>query len=309
MVGLNMKAVCRLTGLNSSTLRAWERRYEAIKPMRTDSGHRLYSYQDVERLGLLVRLSAQGYSISNLALLADVKLRTLVEKEEPLRPQEMATPPNRSSALLEELLAELVRFNLKAIAPLMTKIRNLYSVRVFVLDFVSPLLGEVGRRVADGSLSIAQEHALSAILRAQLGQMMQEMNFSTKRKENLPNFVFSTAEGELHEFGILLSTLLCGAWGLNFQYLGPNLPAIALANATEALDGSHIVLGISPFTKNIGAYIKELDQGLKKHVCEIVVGGPSKQDFSKVTGGRPCRGVATLQEMDVLFERLAPPAN
>eukprot|EP01031_Cornospumella_fuschlensis_P015056 gene15056-18389_t len=43
-----IREVSRLTGVNPVTLRAWERRYGLIKPTRTDSGHRLYSFADIE---------------------------------------------------------------------------------------------------------------------------------------------------------------------------------------------------------------------------------------------------------------------
>ena len=45
-----IRELSSLTGVNSVTLRAWERRYGLLKPQRTPKGHRLYSMQDV--LGL-----------------------------------------------------------------------------------------------------------------------------------------------------------------------------------------------------------------------------------------------------------------
>ena len=35
-----IREVSRLTGVNSVTLRAWERRYGLIRPQRTPKGHR-----------------------------------------------------------------------------------------------------------------------------------------------------------------------------------------------------------------------------------------------------------------------------
>ena len=43
------------TGVNSVTLRAWERRYGLLKPKRTEKGHRLYSEEDVTRVDAIVR--------------------------------------------------------------------------------------------------------------------------------------------------------------------------------------------------------------------------------------------------------------
>ncbi|VTN15546.1 HTH-type transcriptional repressor YcgE [Raoultella terrigena] len=37
----------RLCGINATTLRAWQRRYGLLKPLRTDGGHRQYSDDDI----------------------------------------------------------------------------------------------------------------------------------------------------------------------------------------------------------------------------------------------------------------------
>ena len=36
-------AVSKITGIGTETLRAWERRYEAVVPGRSESGDRVYS--------------------------------------------------------------------------------------------------------------------------------------------------------------------------------------------------------------------------------------------------------------------------
>ncbi|TKJ03751.1 MerR family transcriptional regulator, partial [Bacillus cereus] len=39
----NIKAVSNIIGVQPSTLRAWERRYQIIAPKRNQAGHRLYT--------------------------------------------------------------------------------------------------------------------------------------------------------------------------------------------------------------------------------------------------------------------------
>ena len=58
--------VSRLTGINSITIRAWERRYNLIEPMRTDSGHRLYSMEQVEFLKKVLTYTERGLPISKV---------------------------------------------------------------------------------------------------------------------------------------------------------------------------------------------------------------------------------------------------
>ena len=60
-------AVSKMTGLTDHTIRVWERRYEAVVADRTDTGRRLYSEDDVEKLTLLKRLTDGGVGISQVA--------------------------------------------------------------------------------------------------------------------------------------------------------------------------------------------------------------------------------------------------
>ncbi len=69
-------AVSRLTGISTHTLRIWERRYGAVIADRTESGRRVYSREDVEKLGLLKILVDRGFSIGQIANLDVEELRT-----------------------------------------------------------------------------------------------------------------------------------------------------------------------------------------------------------------------------------------
>jgi nitroimidazol reductase NimA-like FMN-containing flavoprotein (pyridoxamine 5'-phosphate oxidase superfamily) len=59
--------VARLTALRAETIRAWERRHRAVRPERTPGGTRLFSEEDVRRLGLMKALTERGDPISAIA--------------------------------------------------------------------------------------------------------------------------------------------------------------------------------------------------------------------------------------------------
>ncbi|MEL7310962.1 MAG: MerR family transcriptional regulator [Pseudomonadota bacterium] len=73
--GYSIGAVSRLTGISTHTLRIWERRYSAIVADRTDSGRRIYSKSDIEKLALLKSLSDNGSSIGQIANLSTEELK------------------------------------------------------------------------------------------------------------------------------------------------------------------------------------------------------------------------------------------
>jgi len=75
-------SVSDLTGIPPHTLRAWERRYEAAIPVRTDAGFRLYSEDDVGRLSLIKRLSDLGHAIGSIANLGLKELQERLARAE-----------------------------------------------------------------------------------------------------------------------------------------------------------------------------------------------------------------------------------
>ncbi len=86
-------AVARMTGIPVSTLRVWELRYRVVAPPQTDTGHRLYSKVDVERLALLKQLVDQGHAIGSLAALPLARLREVSALHARTRPAPGAALP------------------------------------------------------------------------------------------------------------------------------------------------------------------------------------------------------------------------
>jgi len=78
---LTIGVVARRSQIQPETLRVWEKRYDMISPMRTDSGRRLYSESDILKLSLVKQLKELGHSVSGLANLSIESLRVLLINE------------------------------------------------------------------------------------------------------------------------------------------------------------------------------------------------------------------------------------
>lgn len=86
--GYQIGTVANLTGLDPHTIRAWERRYGAVHPVRSEGGTRRYGEADVARLQLLKALTDCGEPIRLVAPLSDDELRERLEKLAGLGPPE-----------------------------------------------------------------------------------------------------------------------------------------------------------------------------------------------------------------------------
>lgn len=75
-------AVSRITGIALATLRMWERRYQLVGPRRSAAGGRLYSREDIARLGLIHAAVQAGHAIGTVAKLSDDELRERLGRDE-----------------------------------------------------------------------------------------------------------------------------------------------------------------------------------------------------------------------------------
>lgn len=98
-----IREVSRLTGVNAITLRAWERRYGLVEPVRTPSGHRLYTYKHILRLKEALKLTEQGVPISRVKRLLDKAAKQQYDEKFPPEKKVLHGAEMQSEALLEQL--------------------------------------------------------------------------------------------------------------------------------------------------------------------------------------------------------------
>jgi len=75
--------VALLCDINPVTLRAWQRRYELLKPQRTDGGHRLFNEADIDRIREIKSWIDNGVQVSKVkSLLCEHDPNSLAEWRE-----------------------------------------------------------------------------------------------------------------------------------------------------------------------------------------------------------------------------------
>jgi len=321
---LNVKAAAQLAGVSEHTLRAWERRYQAVSPGRSGTGRRFYSLEEVERVRMLQRLVDRGHSISSVANLSDPQLADLLLKQveeshhashRAAAEENLPAPSAQVSENIDRLIQAIHEFKMELMDAELTRARSLFSSRQLILEVITRVMPEVGRRVAGGHWSIAQEHAFSAILRDHLGQALRSLlapqgnDFPTGNKDG-HSVLFATPEGDLHEFGILMSAILASSRrGINVKYIGPNLPASDLVLAARRLEARVILLGAtdSPdaFRKlTLQSYLEQIDRKLEPGV-EIWVGGTETARIKDFRSSHKLVPIHSLTDLDKLLQELA----
>jgi DNA-binding transcriptional MerR regulator len=262
-------SAARLAGLSIDTIRAWERRHAAVVPERGARG-RVYTEAQIERLRRLSALARVGHTIGDIAGLADSQLEQMLERSHgvPAGAAAAGRPPEPSP--VARIIDAIDRFDQPAADREVARLAALHVSRTLVHEVALPLMREAGNRWHRGVWSAAQEHMLSAILRAVVAGIAR----LESTPDAAPRLVFATPEGELHEFGILAAAMLASAARLGIVYLGASLPADEIAEASERVGAAAAVIGI---TGGSAAAIRELRtiRRLVRAGTEVWAGGPA----------------------------------
>lgn len=209
-----IKAISQLTGLNSNTIRSWERRYEAVSPTRDENGRRFYSEDDAERLTLLASLIDEGHPIGTLIHLRNNELSSLKVKPKDLY----------EDAFLDDVFNKLIiavnNGDLEGITKLTTAALTLFPLQDVFDKVVSPVLSHIGQLWQEGTIGISQEHLYTAHFKKLLYPLI------TKDQKNVhkPKTLITTLPHELHEMGALMAACISTEHGCDTFYLGPDTP-------------------------------------------------------------------------------------
>jgi DNA-binding transcriptional MerR regulator len=118
--GFRIGTVARLTGLHPHTIRAWERRHDAVRPTRSEGGTRLYGEDDVARLQLIKALQERGDSLSPIAALGREELEARLCQLVQAAPDRLGRGEEEAPrlAVLDRVVAEQIRANARGLGPL-----------------------------------------------------------------------------------------------------------------------------------------------------------------------------------------------
>lgn len=285
-----IRAVSRLTGISVDTLRAWERRHQAVVPVRSERG-RVYSERHVERLKLLSALVGGGHSIGSIAGLPDAALRKL--RASVGGKDGAATAP--AEVDLAPVRLALSRYDLLALESMLNRHALVLTPPELIFGVVLPTLRDVGAQWQAGAICPAEEHLVSGIIRGLLGGVLR----SLPRRAGGTRIVFATPAGELHELGLLSAAVLAAWVGCDAVYLGADLPPAHIAHAVKVSKAGVLVLAgtmshAKPFEMQ---ELKRLPAHVSLWTCGAQAGA-----LRDVIGSR-ARAVDSLEELRGLLDR------
>jgi MerR family transcriptional regulator, light-induced transcriptional regulator len=224
---LRIGELSKRSGVSPELLRAWERRYGLLRPVRSAGGLRLYTSADVERVRVMRQHLAEGLAAAEAAALA---LRTGVGDE--------AVPMAlRPEAVRNDLADALDRYDEPRAQAIIDRLLAVATVDTLLGEVVLPYLRELGERWLRGDASVAQEHFASSVVRGRLLGLARGWGLGLG-----PTAVLACLPGEQHDLGLIAFGLALRSRGWRIVYLGSDSPIETIDEASRQLDPSLVVL-------------------------------------------------------------------
>ena len=152
----------RRLGVSDHVLRAWERRYGVLRPVRSPGGYRLYSQSDEIRLRRMQAHLARGMSAAEAARAA------LSEAPDQASQEEGGALSHGLAAAAHALEQSLDDFDEPRAQAVLDRLLADFTVETVLREVVMPYLHELGERWAQGRTTVSGEHFASNLLRLSL---------------------------------------------------------------------------------------------------------------------------------------------
>lgn len=219
---LRIGEFARRVEVSPELLRAWERRYGLLQPIRTDGGFRLYTDEDAGRVERMKRALDEGLSAAEAARRAIAEKRSaggvLDDARERLVAAAHAYDEGAVHAILDDALARL-------------------SFETVLQELILPALREIGTEWERGTLEVAQEHFASNLVRERLLSLARLWG-----RGGGPLAVLACAPGERHDIGLIAFGLVLRSHGWRILFLGADTPLATLGKAVAKTNPQLVVV-------------------------------------------------------------------
>jgi len=291
-----VRTVAQLTGLSADLIRAWERRYGVVTPVRGPRGSRLYTAEDISHLRLLGQVVASGRAIGDVARLRPEELETLAgDATRTVSPRPATAGPSSGvTPLVATLVESIQRLDAPAVEAQLSDALVALGHREFARHVVCPLLVEIGDRWGAGTLSVGAEHLASGLLRNLLGSLIR-----TRGAVPHATVLLATPSGERHELGVLLVSLLLRDAGLGVHYLGPDVPAPDIIASAETARVAAVGIGVADAGNRTRAVdeLRRIELALPPGT-DLWLGGREAAAVAAAQGTTRARVVDDLDKLD-----------
>ena len=211
----SIKDLENLSGIKAHTIRIWEKRYNVLQPMRTDTNIRLYSLSSLQKLLNITLLHDYGYKIS--------KISTFSEQQIPEMVRGIISTKNAKNHAINAFKMAMMNFDQELFNNTYSWLSEQKSFNEIFRQVFIPLMEEIGLLWQTDTITPAHEHFISCLIIRKLQINIEKIE--SNKPTNLDYvYVLSLPMNEIHELGLLYLHYEIVAKGYKVVYLGESMP-------------------------------------------------------------------------------------
>jgi MerR family transcriptional regulator, light-induced transcriptional regulator len=246
----SIKDLERLSGIKAHTIRIWEKRYGLVEPSRTSTNIRTYCDAELKKLLNISILNRNGLKVSKIAQLTNNEISSLVSK--------LTEDSNDSDSQFESLYISMIDLDENLFEKILSRAIIQMGFEKMVIDFLYPFFNRIGIMWLTGTITPAQEHFISNLVRQKL--IVAIDSIISNEDNNSKTFLLYLPENELHELGLLFMNYVLKKRGHKVIYLGAMLPIESLIAIDKLKPADYIVTSIvgTMESPSIEEYLEQL---------------------------------------------------
>lgn len=246
-----------LSGIKAHTIRIWEKRYNILEPMRTDTNIRSYDIKNLQKLLNIVLLHNYGYKISKIALLSP--------EEIPLKVKEIISEKSSKIHAIKSFKMAMMNFDHTLFFSTYNELLKDKSFKEVFYEVFIPFMEELGYLWQTDTISPAHEHFITYLIKQKLlSETEKVQTIPSTKKERI--YILYLPLNEIHELGLMYLNYELLENGYNTIYLGESVPLESLYDLKASFDNITFIsyLTVEPTLDNLPEYIENIENNLLK---------------------------------------------
>ncbi|MGO4820983.1 MULTISPECIES: MerR family transcriptional regulator [unclassified Flavobacterium] len=258
----SIKDLENLSGIKAHTIRIWEKRYNVLEPMRTDTNIRLYDLASLQKLLNITLLHEYGYKISKIAAYSEDEIPQLV--------RDIVSTKNAKNHAISAFKMAMMNFDQELFFNTYDWLIAEKSFKEVFHQVFVPLMNELGLLWQTDTISPAHEHFVSYLIKQKLVVNIEKLQ-AKKPVRTDKVFVLSLPMNEIHELGLMYINYEILSQGYKAIYLGESMPIENLVDLKKHFKSIVFVsyLTVQPDRNVIDEYISQMSEQLLDDETEL----------------------------------------
>ncbi len=219
MAQYSIEQLSNITGFSKLLIRTWENRYNLFEPQRTPTNIRFYDDETLVKALNVSILKNKGFKISKIASYTNKDIEDQVRNV--TRDDEIYHLKQ-----LNKVIESALTFNKALFHEVLNDSLDRYDTLYVYKNILLPALNRIGYLWLTNDILPSQEHFLSELIKQKLYSRIDSVDHGNVQDKEV--WLLFLPEGEHHEIGLLVASLILTENNKFVIYLGQSVPLKSL---------------------------------------------------------------------------------